>query len=72
MAGAGPGVGARLKSEAASMGPKLGRPTLKQPTFNWSTMNKYSEFWNFKLEASNVFQTYNANNTDRVIIINTC
>ena len=30
------------RSEPTSMGPILGSPTLKQPTFDWCSIDKYS------------------------------
>ena len=30
------------RSKAANVGPKLGGPTLKQTTFYWSTIDKYT------------------------------
>ena len=51
MAGAGPGVGAILKSEAASMGLKKGRPLLVSLTFNWRSTGKHAELRNFQEEV---------------------
>ena len=36
-------------------GPRLGRPTMKQPTFNWEADDKYSELKNIRLEVNNIF-----------------
>ena len=35
-------------------GPKLGRPIMKQPTFDWISSDKYVELKSFKLEAKNI------------------
>ena len=53
--------GAILRSEAAGTGPKIGKPTLKQPMFDWCTKDKYKELRNLRLEVNNILQTYNAN-----------
>ena len=42
-----------------AVGPKLGGPTLKQPTFDWEAPDKYTELKTFKLEVLNVLSTYN-------------
>ena len=36
-------------STRQSMGPKVGGPLMKQPTFNWDTEDKFNELKNFKL-----------------------
>ena len=40
-------------------GPKIGGPTMKQPTFGWDPEDKYSELKTFRLEVNNVLSTYN-------------
>ena len=62
-------AGTKPRSKSISMGLKLGRPTLKQHTFNGSATGKYAELRNFRLEINNIFQTYNINNAGRVHII---
>ena len=32
-----------MRIEPRSMGPKLDRPTLKQPVFDWGSLDKYME-----------------------------
>ena len=49
----------------SKFGPKLGGPSLKQPTFAWSSTDKYAELRNFKLEVNNIFQMYNINQADK-------
>ena len=39
-------------------GPKPGSPTLKQSSFNWEILDKYTELKTFKLEVNNVLSTY--------------
>ena len=34
---------AAAERPASMVGPKIGRPTMKQPSFNWEADNKYSE-----------------------------
>ena len=41
------------------MGPKLGRPTLKQSTLDWRAMDKYMELKTFRLELNNILYTCN-------------
>ena len=50
-------------------GPKLGSPTLKQPTFNWKAPDKYTERKAFILEVRNVLSTYNAQEADRIAMV---
>ena len=38
-------------------GPKLGGPTMKQPTFDWDAQDKYSELKTFRLEVNNILST---------------
>ena len=65
MAGAGVEAGARPRRQVASMGPKLGRPTLKQCTFGWSSIARYTEsLGTSHLEVNNKWQTYNTNKAD--------
>ena len=50
-------------------GPKLGGPTLKQPSFNWSMRDKYAELKNFQIEVNYIFQTYDASSAERVLMM---
>ena len=36
-------------------GPKIGGPTMKQPTFEWNAEDKYCELKTFRLEVNNVY-----------------
>ena len=49
-------------NKAVSMGPRLGRSSLKQASFEWSTANKDAELRNFKLQVNNIFQISDTNN----------
>ena len=42
-----------------NMGPKMSGPIMKQPTFDWSTKDKYAKLRNFKLEVRNMLQNFN-------------
>ena len=42
-----------------SVGPKVGVPMMKHPTFNLDTKDKYSELKNFRLQINNIFKSYN-------------
>ena len=44
-------------SKAASMGPKIGSPILKELMFDWNTMGKYTELGNYRLEVKTIFET---------------
>ena len=35
-------------------GSKIGRPTMKQSTFNWEMEDKYSKLMTFRLEVNNI------------------
>ena len=50
-------------------GPKMDRPAMKQPTFNWEVDNKCNEFETFRLEGNNVLSTYNASQTEQLAIV---
>ena len=50
-------------------GPKLGSPTLKQPTFDWEATDKYTEWNAFILEVRNVLSTYNAQEADKIAMV---
>ena len=39
-------------------GPRLGRPMMKQPTFNWEAEDKYNELKIFRLEVNYIFKLY--------------
>ena len=41
------------RGEQISAGPKIGRPTLRLPTFDWGSTGKYAELRNSWLEVAN-------------------
>ena len=50
-------------------GPRLGRPMMKQPTFNWEVKVKYNELKNFRLEVNNIFKSYSTPQAEQIAII---
>ena len=50
--------------------PRLGRPMMKQPTFNREAEDKYNEFKNFRIEVSNIFKSYSMPQAEQIAIIN--
>ena len=50
-------------------GPKLGGPTMKQPTSDWDVQDKYSELKTFRLEVNNILPTYNTPQTDKLTLV---
>ena len=52
------------RSEAVSVGHRLGRPLLKQLSYDWSPTSSYEGLRNFRLEANNIFQTYDTNHEE--------
>ena len=53
----------------STAGPKLGGLALKQPNFNWEAQDKYTELKAFILEVRNVLSTYNAHETDKIMMV---
>ena len=58
-----------VRTKPICKGPKLGRSTLKNPTLDWGSLDKYMELQNCRLEANNIFKTYNTNQTVKILII---
>ena len=56
------------KRNAASSGPKAGRPQLTQPTFDWLAQKKYNGLQNFEMEVRNIFVTkiYDITDSEKV------
>ena len=50
-------------------GPKLGSPTLKQPSFNWEALDKYTELKTFKLEVNNILSTYSTPEAEKLVVV---
>ena len=49
--------------------PKIGGPTMNQPTFDWNVEDKYSELKTFRLEVKNALSTYNTPQTDKLALV---
>ena len=51
-------------------GPKIGNPTMKQPTFDWNSKDKYRKLKTFRLEINNnVLSMYNTPQTDTLAVV---
>ena len=50
-------------------GSKLGSPAMKQPTFDWTAKDKYSELKTFQLEVNNILSTYNTPQMDKLVLV---
>ena len=50
-------------------GPKIGRPAMKQPTFNWEAEDKYSKLKTFRLEVNNILMTYSTPQADQLAMV---
>ena len=58
------------KSERSqNIGPKLGRPIMKQLKFNWNSTDKYAKLRNIRLGVNKMFQNYRISQAERVPII---
>ena len=58
-----------VTARTESVGPRMSGPIMKQPTFDWSTKDKYAKLRNFKLEIKSMIQNFNISQTERVLII---
>ena len=47
-------VAATAEMPQSTVGPKIGRPAMKQSTLNWEAGTEYSKFKNFRLEVNNI------------------
>ena len=50
-------------------GPKLGSPTMKQPTFSWEAPDKYSKLKTFRLEVNNILSTHNTPEAEKLAVV---
>ena len=60
---------AQAQRRQNATGPKLGGPTLKQPTFDWEVQDKYKELKTFKLEVSKVLSTYGMPEAEKLAVV---
>ena len=72
------GEAARLTKQAMAVaraertqniGPRLGGPTMKQPTFNWEVEDKFNELKNIRLEVNMIFKSYSMPQAEQIAII---
>ena len=50
-------------------GPRVGRPVMKQPTFNWEAGDKYNELKNFRWEVNSIIKSYGMPQAKQIAII---
>ena len=50
-------------------GPKVGDPSLRQPSFNWEVTDKYTKWKAFILEVRYVLTTYNLQGMDKIAMV---
>ena len=66
-------IQAMVETQAQRMpntsGPKVGSPTLRQPSFTWEVTDKYTEWKAFILEVRNVLTTYNLQEMDKIAMV---
>ena len=65
MAAARSESGLGVRSEPVITGPKLGRPTLKHPTFDKGPTAKYTEYKKIQVKNKQCFQIINVNDTEK-------
>ena len=53
----------------STAGPMLGGLALKQPNFKWEALDKFTECKAFILEVRNMLSTYNAHETDKIMMV---
>ena len=61
-----------VRSEPVSKGCTLGRPTLKQPTFDLGTTDNYIELKNLWIALNSTFKSYNIYDRGKKTIIKNC
>ena len=50
------------------VGPIIGGPAMKQPTFNWEANDEYSKLKNIRLEVNNIITSYNTPNAGQLVM----
>ena len=50
-------------------GPKIGRPAMKQLSFNWEADDKYNKLKTLRLEVNNILTMYNTPQTEQLAIV---
>ena len=62
-------VAAVAERPQSAVGPKIGRPAMKQPSFNWEADNKYNKHKTFRVEVSNILTVYITPQTEQPAIV---
>ena len=52
-----------------AVGPKIGRPAMKQQSLNWETDDKYRKLKNSSLEVNYIITSYNTPHTEQLAIV---
>ena len=60
---------AQAEQMPGTAGPKIGGPTMKQPTFDWDAEDKGIELKTFRHEVNNILSTYNTPQTDKPTLV---
>ena len=60
---------AMAESPQSVAGPKIGRPAMKRPTFNWEADDKYSELKKSRLEVKKIPAIYNTPQTEQLAMV---
>ena len=61
-------VGTDKNDRMQNAEPKIGRPFMQQPTFDWEAKDKYSKLRNYIKEVNNIFECYNMPQSERIVI----
>ena len=64
-----PTAAAMAERQQSTVGPKIGRPAMKQPSFNWEADIKYCKCKTFRLEVNNILTMYNTPQTEPLAIV---
>ena len=56
----------RLQS---TVGPKIGKPAMKQQSFNQEADDKYSKIKDFRLEVNNIITFYNTPHAEQLAMV---
>ena len=50
-------------------GPKVDRPAMKQPNFNWEADDKYTKLKTLMLDANNIISSYNTPSAEHLAVV---
>ena len=62
---------AAAKRPQSTVESKMGRPPMKQPSFNWEADDKYSKLKNFRLEVNKIMSSCNTPHAKQLSIVKT-